>query len=166
MHPAQTGDQVTLVYDGILASGELFESSADTGPLDFTLGDGSVMPAFEAAVLGMKPGESKAIKVAPQNGYGLRNEELVHTVPRAAINTQADLAPGVVVGMTMERDGKSHQVPAMITEVNGDQITVDFNHPLAGQELVYKITVQSVTRPEEPGGCDCASESGSDCGHC
>lgn len=151
MQPAQPGDQVTIVYDGILASGEVFESSADTGPLEFTLGDGTIMPAFEAAVLGMAAGESKNIKVPPQNAYGQRNEELVHTVPRSAVNTQADLVPGMVIGMTMERDGKAHQVPAMITGVNGDQITVDFNHPLAGQELIYRITVQSVTRPEEPG---------------
>lgn len=151
MQPAQPGDQVTIVYDGILASGEVFESSADTGPLEFTLGDGTIMPAFEAAVLGMAAGESKNIKVPPQNAYGQRNEELVHTVPRSAVNTQAALVPGMVIGMTMERDGKAHQVPAMITGVNGDQITVDFNHPLAGQELIYRITVQSVTRPEEPG---------------
>lgn len=163
MQPAQTGDQVVVVYDGVLASGEVFESSADTGPLEFTLGDGSVMPAFEAAVRGMKAGESKNIKVPPQGAYGERNEELVHTVPRSAVNTQADLAPGMVIGMTMERDGKSHQVPAMITAVNGDQITVDFNHPLAGQDLVYRITVQSVTSPEEPGDCLCSAESGCDC---
>lgn len=166
MQPAQTGDQVILIYDGVLASGEVFESSADTGPLEFTLGDGTVMPAFEAAVRDMKAGESKNIKVPPQSAYGERDEELVHTVPRSAVNSQADLAPGMVIGMTIERDGQSHQVPAMITGVNGDQITVDFNHPLAGQELIYRITVQSVTRPEEPGGCNCSADSGCDCGHC
>jgi FKBP-type peptidyl-prolyl cis-trans isomerase 2 len=165
MQPAETGDQVILVYDGVLASGEVFESSADTGPLDFTLGDGTVMPAFEAAVRGMKAGESKNIKVPPQSAYGERDEELVHTVPRSAVNTQADLAPGMVIGLTMERDGQAHQVPAMIIEVDGDRITVDFNHPLAGQELVYRINVQSVTRPEEPGGCNCSADSGCDCGH-
>ncbi len=164
MQPAQTGDQITLVYDGLLASGEIFESSSDTGPLDFILGDGSIMPAFEAAVLGMKAGEIKTIKVPPQGAYGERDEELVQTVPRTAINTQAALAPGMVIGMAMERDGKSHQVPAMVTEVNGDQLTVDFNHPLAGQELIYRITVQSVTSSAEPGNC--STDSGSGCGNC
>jgi FKBP-type peptidyl-prolyl cis-trans isomerase 2 len=166
MQPAQTGDQVTLVYDGVLANGEIFESSADTGPLEFTLGDGSVMPAFEAAVLGMKAGESKNIKIPPKNAYGERNEDLVQTVSSKVINTQAELAPGMVVGLTMERDGKAQQVPAMVTKVDGDRITVDFNHPLAGQELIYRITVQSVTHPEEAGDCSCSADSGSDCGHC
>lgn len=166
MQPAQTGDQVTLVYDGILANGEIFESSTDTGPLDFIIGDGSVLPAFEAAVLGMKPGEVKTIKVPPQNAFGTRDEDLVQTVSRAAINSEIQLAPGVVVGMTMARDDKSIQVPAMVTAVTDDRITVDFNHPLAGQELFYRITVQSVNQPKEDGGCNCASDSGCDCGHC
>jgi len=163
MKTAQTGDQVTVVYEGMLASGEIFESSKDTGPLSFTIGDNTVMPAFEAAVLGMKAGEDKAIKVAPKNGYGERNEELVHTVLRSAINAQAELGPGMVIGMNMERDGKTHQVPAMVTKIDGDRVTVDFNHPLAGQELIYKITVQSVTSPEGPGDCLCSAESGCDC---
>ncbi|NTV14872.1 MAG: peptidylprolyl isomerase [Desulfobulbaceae bacterium] len=166
MQPAQTGDQITLIYDGILANGEIFESSTDTGPLDFVIGDGSVLPAFEAAVLGMKPGEIKTIKVPPQGAYGTRDEELVQTVSRSNINTQAELAPGVVVGMALERDGQSVQVPAMVTVVADDQITVDFNHPLAGQELFYRITVQSISHPQTDGACSCSPDSGSDCGHC
>jgi len=166
MQPAQTGDQITLVYDGMLANGEIFESSTDTGPLAFILGDGSVLPAFEAAVCGMQPGEIKTIKVPPQGAYGTRDEALVQTVPRSLINTQAELAPGVVVGMAMERDGQSVQVPALITAVADDQITVDFNHPLAGQELFYRITVQSISRPKEETGCNCSPDSGCECGHC
>ena len=152
MQTAQIGDQVTVVYAGFLANGELFESSSETGPLTFGIGDGSVMPAFEAAVIGMTTGETKNIRIPAKNAYGERNEELVHTVPRSAMNSQAELNPGMVVGMTMERDGQSQKVPATVTAVVGDQITIDFNHPLAGQELMYKLTLESLNAPDDLGG--------------
>lgn len=166
MQPAQLGDQVTLVYDGKLEDGEIFETSADTGPISFIIGDGSVLPAFEAAVLGMQPGESKVIKIKPENAYGLHSPELVHTVSRGAVAAKAELTPGMVVGLDMEVEGRMQKVPATVTGVEDDRITVDFNHPLAGQELLYKITLQSIDQPANPGGCDSGSDSGCGCGHC
>jgi len=166
MQPAQLGDLVTVLYDGKLENGEVFESSADTGPISFTLGDGSVMPAFEAAVIGMQPGESKIIKIKPENAYGLHSPELVHIVSRAAVNPDCELTPGMVVGLNMEVEGQMQKVPATITALEEDKVTVDFNHPLAGQELLYKITLQSIGEPVDQGGGDCSSASGDGCGHC
>ena len=154
MQAAQFGDQITVVYEGKLESGEVFESSSDTGPVSFVIGDGSVMPAFEAAVVGMKPGETKIIKIKPENAYGPRSPELVHTVSRASVNPDCELTAGMVVALNMEVDGRMQKVPATITVLEGDKVTVDFNHPLAGQELLYKITLQSIAQPDEQsGGC-------------
>ncbi|MBU0908630.1 MAG: hypothetical protein KJ717_03615, partial [Proteobacteria bacterium] len=75
---------------------------------------------------------------------GLSKEELIHTVSLASWDKKADIKPGVVVGMTMEKDGEQHQVPAMVTEVSGDKVTIDFNHPLAGKQILYKLTVQNI----------------------
>lgn len=144
MQKAKPGDLVTVIYDGILENGEIFESSQDTGPLKFRLGTASVMPGFEEAVVGMGINESKEIRLQPEEAYGLPRQELIHTVSRSSWDADADIKPGVVVGMSMEKDGKQHQVPAMVTAVSGDMVTIDFNHPLAGKQVVYKITLQHI----------------------
>ncbi|MEW6291383.1 MAG: peptidylprolyl isomerase [Thermodesulfobacteriota bacterium] len=144
MQKAKPGDLVTVIYDGILENGEIFESSQDTGPLKFRLGTASVMPGFEEAVVGMGINESKEIRLQPEEAYGLPRQDLIHTVSRSSWDADADIKPGVVVGMSMEKDGKQHQVPAMVTAVSGDMVTIDFNHPLAGKQVVYKITLQHI----------------------
>jgi len=144
MLKAKPGDLVTVIYEGILENGEIFESSQDTGPLQFRIGTGSVMIAFEKAVLGMEINESREIRLQPEEAYGLPKEELIHTLSRSIWDEKADIKPGVVLGMTMEKDGEQHQVPAMVTEVSGDKVTVDFNHPLAGKQILYKITLQNL----------------------
>lgn len=164
--PAQNGDQVTLIYQGKLTSGELFESSADTGPITFVIGEGSVLPAFEAAVLGMKPGETKTIQVKPENGFGEHNPELIESFPRSTFKTGGALIPGMVVGITTEIEGVKQQVPATITTVEGDNVIVDFNHPLAGKDLLYQITLESISQTDGQGACGCSTDSGCDCGHC
>ncbi len=158
MEGVKPGDKVSVTYDGYLENNEQFESSADTGPLDFTVGTASVMACIEQAVLGMTINETKTIAVNPENAYGLHRQELVHQLPRTTWPAEADIKPGLVVGMTMEKEGKDHQVPATITEINGDMVTIDFNHPLAGQKIIFRITMQSVNGKSEPlpmagGGC-------------
>lgn len=144
MQKAKPGDLVTVIYDGILENGEIFESSQDTGPLQFRIGTASVMAGFEEAVVGMGINESKEIRLQPEEAYGLPRQDLIHTLARSSWDKNMDIKPGVVVGMTMEKDGKQHQVPAMVTAVSGDMVTIDFNHPLAGKPVVYKITLQHI----------------------
>lgn len=155
MQTAKSGDSVTVVYDGMLKGGDIFESSEDNGPLNFKLGEGSVMAGFEQAVIGMAIGESKTIMIQPQDAYGLHQEELVHSVKRSTWDEKAEIKPGVVVGMTMEKDGKTHQIPAMITEINGDMVTIDFNHPLAGKEIIYHISLQKINEQGKTESCNC-----------
>jgi len=144
MLTAKPGDLVTVIYEGILEDGEIFESSQDNGPLQFRIGTGSVMVAFEKAVIGMGINESKEISLPPEEAYGLPKEELIHTLNRSTWDKNADIKPGVVLGMTVEKDGEQHQVPAMVTAVAGDKVTIDFNHPLAGKNVLYKITMQNI----------------------
>jgi peptidylprolyl isomerase len=155
MQRVSANDSVTIVYDAILANGEKFDSSQDTGPLQFQLGSGSVLPAFEQAVLGMAVQETKSITVPAKNAYGLKNEELVMTVSRRSFADQP-IAPGMILGMDMEHDGQQHKVPATVLSVEPETVTVDFNHPLAGQDITYRITLLSIDTPMAEGaGCDC-----------
>ena len=164
METAKPGDSVTVLYDGSLENGEVFESSSESGPLDFRIGTGSVMPGFEQAIIGMKPGELKKIKIEAKDAYGLRQEELVHTVSRSSWSQEAEIKPGVVVGMTMEKEGKEHQIPAMITEISEENVTVDFNHPLAGKDIFYQITLQKINGQEAADSSANPPDSGCGCG--
>lgn len=164
MQRVSENDSVTIVYDGLLATGEQFDSSQDTGPLRFQLGTGSVLPAFEQAVLGMAAQETKSITVAAKDAYGLRNEDLIMTVSNQGFAGQS-IAPGMILGMNMERDGQQHKVPATVLAVDEKTMTVDFNHPLAGQDITYRITLLSIDTPvAEAAGCGCGTAGKGGCG--
>ena len=143
MQRVKENDSVTVVYEGAVKNGETFESSSDTGPLGFTLGTESVIPVFEEAVLGMAVDETKSISIQPQDGYGVRHEELVQDIDKAMFKDK-EVQPGMTLGLDMEKEGKSHTVPATVIAINDDTITVDFNHPLAGQTLIYTITLKEI----------------------
>lgn len=163
MQRVSENDSVTILYDGLLPTGETFDSSQDTGPLQFQLGTGSVLPAFEQAVLGMAVQETKSITVAAKDAYGLKNEELIITVSRQGFGGQA-IAPGMIIGMEVEQEGQQHKVPATVVAVEAETVTVDFNHPLAGQDITYRITLLSIDTPgAESAGCDCGTGGKSGC---
>lgn len=159
-------DTVTILYDGLLASGEKFDSSEETGPLQFQLGAGAVLPAFEQAVLGMAVEESKEITVAAKDAYGPKNEDLIVTVSNHGFSGQS-IVPGMIVGMDMEQDGRQHKVPATVLSVGAQTMTVDFNHPLAGEDITYRITLLSIDTPAADSvGCGCGTDSTNGKGGC
>jgi FKBP-type peptidyl-prolyl cis-trans isomerase 2 len=165
MQKVKEGDYVTITYDGAMENGEVFESAPEESPFEFVVGQNSVFPSFEAGLIGMKPGETRTITVSPEEAYGPRIEELVQTFDRSVFGDQIEPEPGMIVGMTIQRDGQNRQVPAAIMAVEGDRVTVDYNHPLAGQELLYRITLQAIAEGEgnsatdgddcESAGCAC-----------
>lgn len=138
---AKTGDSVTVHYTGRLEDGTVFDSSRDRDPLAFTLGEGSVIPGFESAVIGLEPGQSTTTKIPPDEAYGPHNEEMVFDVPNDR------LAGGVVpeVGQQLSLQLQNgQQVPVVVTDVTDDTITIDANHPLAGQTLIFDIELVDI----------------------
>jgi len=158
MQRVSENDSVSIVYDGLLSTGETFDSSQDTGPLQFQMGTGSVLPAFEQAVMGMAAKETKSVIVAAKDAFGLKNEDLIMTVSRQGFADQA-IAPGMILGMNMERDGEQHTIPATVLSVAAETVTVDFNHPLAGQDITYRITLLSIDTPAAEGTVPCCSSN-------
>jgi FKBP-type peptidyl-prolyl cis-trans isomerase 2 len=152
MQKLKEGDYVTISYDGMLENGEIFESATADNPFEFVVGEKSVFPSFETGLIGMAPGETRTIKVGPEEAYGPHREELVQTLNRSAFGEKIAPQPGMILGMTVEKDGRNHQVPVMILAVNGEQVSVDYNHPLAGQELLYRITIQAIAEAGAAGG--------------
>lgn len=136
MAEAKLGDRVKVHYRGSLKDGTEFDSSFDGDPLEFTLGEGMVIPGFENAIIGMTDGETKTVSIPPDEGYGPYSDELIAVVQRSIL--PADLEP--VVGMQLEAKGEDGTVTVVtITEVADDTVTLDANHELAGEELVFEI---------------------------
>lgn len=141
MSTAGDGDEVTVEYTGKLQDGSVFDTSDDRGPISFTIGDQEVIPGFEDAVVGMEPGESKTTTIAPENGYGHRSDERIFSVERSTLPEELD--PDVGDHLEMQtREGQTF--PVVVTETGEDAITVDANHPLAGEELTFDIELKAV----------------------
>jgi FKBP-type peptidyl-prolyl cis-trans isomerase 2 len=149
MKIAKSGDMVTVRYDGFLANGELFETSQETGPLEFQIGDNTVLAGFNNGVIGMQVGESKEIILSPEEAYGPKRPELIDIFPSSSFAPEMKIEPGLIIGITMEKDGKEHKVPAEIVEINDQGVKLDFNHPLSGQEITYKITLDALEDGEQ-----------------
>jgi peptidylprolyl isomerase len=133
---AQKGDTVQVHYTGRLADGEVFDSSEGGEPLEFELGSGQVIKGFDDGVSGMNVGDKKQIEIEVADAYGERVEQLVQTMPREGFNLDTEPEPGMNLVMQLP-DG--NQIPVAITEVTEDSITLDANHPLAGQKLIFEV---------------------------
>ncbi len=141
MTQAKSGDTVRIHYTGTLDDGTEFDSSAGRDPLEFALGGGQVIPGFDSAVDGMTVGESKSVTIPPEQAYGERHEQLVQEVPKSALPDEIEPA----VGMQLQSRSPEGQVMNLvITDVADDSITVDGNHPLAGQALTFAIELVEI----------------------
>lgn len=141
MCAAKAGHTVKIHYTGTLDDGTQFDSSEGRDPLEFELGSGQVIAGFDQAVEGMAVGDSKSVKLAPAQAYGERQEQMVQDVPKSAL--PSDLQPQVGMALSARSpDGREMQLT--VTDVKEDVITVDGNHPLAGQNLNFEIELVEI----------------------
>lgn len=141
MSQAKAGDTVRIHYTGKLDDGTQFDSSAGREPLEFAVGSGQVIPGFDKAVEGMTVGDNKSVRIPADEAYGPRHDELVQEVPKSAL--PGDIQPSV--GMLLQAEGTGGQVMKLIvTAVADESITVDGNHPLAGQALDFDIELVEI----------------------
>lgn len=136
-----TGDTVRVHYTGTLADGTTFDSSEGRDPLEFTLGSGQVIPGFDIAVADLAVGDTATVNIPAEDAYGERSDEGMQTFPRDAF--PPDSAPEV--GWAVELSSpEGERVPATVAEVTDESITLDFNHPLAGKDLTFEITLVEI----------------------
>ena len=141
---AKAGDRIKVDYVGKLEDGSVFDSSEDHGkPLEFEVGKGHVIKGFDNAVVGMVEGEEKEFSISPSDAYGEHDPTLVQKVPREIFPQDAELSPGLLFEAGLPTGEK---VPAMITAVNSNTVSVDLNHPLAGKTLNFKIKIKEITQ--------------------
>ncbi len=135
------GDTIKIHYTAKLKDGDVFESSRGHVPFQFKVGEGSVIPGLEKAVIGMKVGETKTVEVSPEDGFGPRHEELVFRVDKKSI--PQDIDPFIGQNLQMQHpDGGI--VNLTVTDINEDTVTLDANHPLAGNMIIFDLELVEI----------------------
>ena len=143
MKQASDGDKVKVHYTGKLDDGTVFDSSRDRGePLEFSLGGGQLIKGFNEAVKGMSPGETKTIRIPSDEAYGPPKEALIIKTQRSKISPNIELKEGLHLQMTQST---GTVLNVMITEISGDNVTLDANHPLTGKDLIFDIELVEIT---------------------
>ena len=141
MAQAKTGDTVKVHYTGKLDDDTIFDTSVDREPLQFTIGEGQIIPDFEQAVVGMKPGETKTVQIPSDRAYGPHHEEMVMVVDRQEF--PENLKPEVDQRLQVrQQDGQAFVVT--VTAVTESKVTLDGNHPLAGRDLTIDIQLAEI----------------------
>lgn len=142
MKKAQANDTVKVHYTGTLTSGEVFDTSLQREPLEFTVGAGQMIKGFDQAVNGMEVNEKKTVTIPSKEAYGERDEQLISSVNRTEL--PEDMKPEV--GQTLvATDQGGHQTQVVVTKVEEASITIDANHPLAGKDLVFEIELVEIS---------------------
>ena len=141
MSTVKNGDTVKVHYTGKFDTGEVFDSSEGAEPLAFTVGAGDVIPGFDQALLGMEIGETKNVVIEPAQAYSEHDERLVQTIDRNQFNLSGAEPK---VGMTIEMRTPDGSIPLTITDLTDTTVTLDANHPLAGETLHFSLTLVEI----------------------
>ena len=134
------GARVSLHFSIELESGELVDSTRDKSPATFEYGDGNLLPGFEQALLGLTAGDKTRVRIAPEQGFGMRNP---NNLQRYAVTDFKDieLEPGLIINFS---DPSQGVLPGIVDSIDGDRVTIDFNHPLAGKMLYFDVEITAV----------------------
>lgn len=141
MAQAQNGNTVKVHYTGKLGDGSVFDSSDGREPLEFTVGEGQVIPGFEQGVVGMEPGDSKTLNIPSDQAYGPHHPEGVFEIERSEIPPSIPLQEG----MRLQANQGGRTIDLMVVTFDDSKVTLDSNHPLAGHDLTFDIQMMDVS---------------------
>ena len=139
----QNGVVVSMEYT-LHVEGELLDSSQEQGPLQFLAGYGNIVPGLETEMMGMRIGDSKDVTVQPADGYGEIDDQAIMQVPRRDFPKDMSLEVDAELNV---RDNEGNSKYARIESIDGDLVTLNFNHPLAGDELQFHVKVIALREP-------------------
>jgi FKBP-type peptidyl-prolyl cis-trans isomerase 2 len=138
---AEDGNLIVVHYTGTLDSGETFDTSVGREPIEFVLGEHMVIKGFEEGVRGMKKGDKKKITIESADAYGDINPELRQEIPREALG---DITPEVGMMLALQHPMAPQPIPVKVVGVSPEKVTIDLNHPLAGQRLHFELEVVEI----------------------
>ena len=142
----KTGDIVQVEYEGSFDNGEIFDSTSahDGKPLEFKVGEHQVILGFENAVIGKDLNQEFQIRIEPEDAYGQYNPNSIQKIPRDQFPTDFEPEVGMMLVIQQAHGDHSHQMPVIIKEISSNEITLDFNHPLAGKALNFKMKIVKI----------------------
>ncbi len=132
--------QVTLHFAIKLDNGDVVDSTFDKEPATFTVGDGSLLPGFEQALYGLKAGDKRSLSIGPEQGFGQGNPQNIQVMPRAQF-ADMELSEGLLI---IFNDAANAELPGVVKAFDANQVTIDFNHPLAGKDLTFDVEIIDV----------------------
>jgi len=135
------GTQVTLNFSVELEDGHIIDSNFDSEPVSFTVGDGSLLKGFEEAIFGLKSGDEGVYDISPEKGFGQHNPSNIQSVPRDQFPKGIELEEGLLLSFA---DAQSNELPGMVAEFDDETVSIDFNHPLAGRNICFRVRIVSV----------------------
>jgi len=137
-----SGTRVTLHFAIKLEDGSIVDSTFGGNPATFEVGDGSLLPGFEQVLVGEKVGAKKEFSLNPEQGFGVCNEASIQRIPRTQFSSDLDLKEGLVISFA---DAGRNELPGVVKSLDDDMVEVDFNHPLAGRNLLFEVEVLAVS---------------------
>ena len=143
MKKEQKNNQVAVFLQGTLDNGEIFEKTPPDHPVIITLGQETFFPAIEKELFKMKPGETRTFSLTPEQAYGPCHKHLIQTIDRSVFGNRIDPQPGMTLSLSVEGENGPEKVPATVVSSTPEHVTVDYNHPLAGKNVTYEITLQN-----------------------
>jgi len=159
MKKVEKGHFVKVDYTGTLENGETFDSSRGAAPIEVQIGAGGVIKGFEDALMGMAENETKTFTLSPEEAYGHRRDDLEQSFTRSELPEGFNPQVGQVLAL---RNPQGGQIPATVKHADDEKITVDLNHPLAGETLTFDIEVVEIN--DEPSQPSCSPSACSCCG--
>ena len=137
-----TGMKLTLYFSLKLEDGSVIDSNFDKQPASFVVGDGSLLPAFEAQLLGLAGGNKKSVLIPAEDAFGLPQAGNIKNIDLALFREDMELSEGLVVGFT---DASGGEIPGVVRKIEGGVALVDFNHPLSGKNIQFDVAIVEVT---------------------
>ena len=132
------GSEVLMHFTLSLPDGTVADSTREGEPLRFVMGDGTLIEGLELVLYGLKKGDRQCLSIGPRDAFGFPDKENIHTMPRSEFPADIQLEAGLIIGFTTP---SGEEVPGAIQEVKDDEVVVDFNHPLAGNEIIFDVEI-------------------------
>ena len=157
MKKVDNGLFVSVDYKGTLKNGDVFDTSHGRQSLEIKVGAGQLISGFENELMEMSLNEKKTFTLEPEAAYGQRNENLKQAIPRTDIPPELNPQVGMMVDL---QSPEGQQIPAQIVHLDDEKVTLDMNHPLAGESLTFEIEVVGIsdTPTQAPSGCGCGCD--------
>ena len=139
------GTIVTMHFKVSFKDGMVADASEEGEPMTFTMGDGSLISGLEMSITGLKVGDKQSVEIDPLNAFGYSDPDNIHHIPRSEFSDDLPVDPGTIISFSTP---SGDEIPGIIKEVKDDVVIVDFNHPLAGQDIIFEVEIVDIKAPE------------------